>query len=185
MPISLVFVAIFVSPAEPPGSFSTPILSSATIGSLTGIGCVIFQRSRNNRIQIHLLDLLLITLPVSIMCTWCAYEIADNQLHTRIYSAGGDITWNGIRDEKGYWEIGFRGSSITDEELENIIPVLRKFSRIELDLGHTKVTEQGITKLNILPNLASLRIDNTSLTSWEINSIRKVLPNTNIYDRWP
>lgn len=102
---------------------------------------------------------------------------------SNIYKAGGSIKWSVLKDDLGRWIVEFNDSHLNDADLHELLPSLHSFSRLELDLSNTNITDAGVSELVALQNIVELRLDHTSVSEYRIELLRDQMSGAIIIEK--
>jgi hypothetical protein len=90
------------------------------------------------------------------------------------------VTWNAFDDPKGYFEVDFRGSQVTDTQLKELTSSLAWIRRLDLDLHGNSITDEGLQHIRHLKNTKRLRLANTLVTDVGVEQIKRDLPGVEV-----
>lgn len=115
-----------------------------------------------------------------VVAGWCGKFCFEAKLHSEIKAAGGVLTLTFAEDRQGVWEGSFPAGRLGDAEFEKLIPALAWYPRLDLDLGHSGLTDASLPKLARLPNLLRLRFYDCPVSEEGITKLKHDLPNVAI-----
>lgn len=186
--IAGVYVCLFVSTVEPPENVVVPFVFAIVIGSTSGTIAVIAARSATStlkKVRLTVQDVTILAIPLLIVTAWYSHQIYESHLRSLIAQSGGMVRWNALENPKGNWQIDFRGKQLNDSMLQTLLPTLSRFQRLDLDLGHTQVTDSGVATLTALQNMVRVRLDHTAVSNSQCSELARSMPQVEIRQEWP
>ena len=133
--------------------------------------------------QFSLRELLFIAILFTLMISCEMQLVAISPTVAEIEKHYGEVLWVGDIDSEALWKIRLTDSRVGDEELLELLPILRSTQDLELDLRGSSVTDKGLTYLSSLTNLSRLWLDSKSTSDAEMKQLRKSLPATKVETR--
>jgi len=179
LPVGFVAARLFNSPIEPWDNFIGTIVHAAVPGAFAGAVSTVIARSTMpecRRFRIALADGVVFSFLLTATGIWYGHLILESDARSRIVAVGGSVSWNAIGDDRGAWEVTLQGKHIGDSEIEVLLPTLARYPRLDLDIGHSRVTDAGLERLSRLASLQVLSLTGTQVTDAGVAELQHVLP---------
>jgi hypothetical protein len=172
-----------VSPNDPREEAISLLLLSGAIGYATGAIAALRSRRRTQHLTTmrSVLAYAWLLGPVAAsVSVWEGHDLRIQYARSTIENAGGNVTWNACEDPRGYFEVDFRGSQITDTQLKEQTGSLAWIRRLDLNLYGNSITDEGLQHIRHLTNTKRLRLANTLVTDAGVERIKRDLPGVEV-----
>jgi hypothetical protein len=183
IPVGLVAAFLFVEAVEPRDNFVAAIVLIAVPGTCAGAIVPFFVReagSGRRWPQPAMTDCAVFSVLLAVAGVWFGHRFFESRAQSRIAALGGSVTWNATVDRRGVWQVTLQGDQIGDSEIEGLIPILTRYTPLDLDLGHSQVTSASLPRLKTLSNLIRIRLYGTAVSEAEIAMLKHDMPRVEV-----